>query len=570
MLSALLRSLWRRKPAAGATEAAYAALRTGDYRAAESRFRRTISGGGDGASAFHGLGVALWHQGRLDEGLEALQLAVDRAPRNVDYRLWLATALEKTAPGDAVRHLRAARALAPDSPEIDARIHKPLLELCAWDEVDAELAALQAQALSEPAERWTQRIDPFVALTLPLAPTLRDEATRWHARRILPAARPAGMARRPPGRRLRVGYVAAEFRDHATAHLMAGLFERHDRERCELFAYSFGADDGSAYRKRLCDAFDRFVEIGTLGDLDAARCIAADGIDILVDLKGYTAGARTRIFAYRPAPVQVNYLGYPGSMQADFMDYIIADAIVVPRIDFGAYSEAVVWLPSTYQVNDDQQPIAEATLTRSAHGLPESALVYCCFNRAYKIERETFGAWMRILGAVPDSVLWLLASNPVTEANLRAAAASAGIDPMRLVFASRQKKPEHLARHRLADLFLDTHTVNAHTTASDALWAGLPLVTWPGESFAGRVAGSLLRAVGLPELIAPTLAEYESTAVRLAHDRKALAALRARLADNRLKSPLFRTGLYARQLEAAYQVMQERRLRGASPEAFAV
>lgn len=571
MLSRLLRSLGRRPSGRGAIEEGSAALQADDWLAAESAFRRALSAGEDSAAVFHGLGIALWRQRRLDEGLEALQLAVERDPREAAYRLSLGAALEKTAPADAVEQLRAARALVPGRAEIDARIHKPLMEICAWDDIDAELAALKAHALSEPAERWSLRLDPFVALALPISSEMRAQAVRWHARRAVSGVRPMPAAPRQPGPKLRVGYVASEeFCNHAVAHLSVGLFERHDRQRFEIYAYSFGTDDGSEHRKRIYRAFDRFVEIGMLSDAQAAARIAADGIDILVDLKAHTSGARPRIFAQRPAPVQVNYLGYPGSMQADFIDYIIADASVIPQADFGAFSEAVVWMPSSYQANDDRQPIAEGAQSRTAQGLPEAGCVYCCFNRSYKIERETFGAWMRILDAVPGSVLWLLGSHSATQANLRAAAASAGVDPARLVFASRQKKPEHLARHRLADLFLDTHTVNAHTTASDALWAGLPLLTWPGQSFAGRVAASLLRAVGLAQLVAATLADYERMAIELGRDAERRAALRAQLAENRLTMPLFRTELYARQLEAAYQLMQERRLRGASPEAFAL
>lgn len=571
MLSTLLRSL-RRRPSAGrgAEAEGRAALAAGHWDAAEAAFRRALAAGSDTASVFHGLGVALWRQQRLDEGLEALQIAVERAPRDAHLRLWLATALERTAPLASVRELKLARSLAPEAIEIDARVHKPLMEACAWDAVDAEVAALKAHAATEPPERWTQRVDPFVALALPLDPALRNAAALWHARRVAAGAKPLGLPPPEPAPRLRVGYVAAEFNNHATAHLMAGLFEQHDRERHEIVAYSFSRDDGSEYRARVRSAFDRFVEIGPLSDEQAARQIAADGIDVLVDLKGYTAGARPGIFARRPAPVQVNYLGYPGSMQAGFIDYIVADATVIPRAEAAWFAEAVVWLPHSYQANDDRQPIADDTGGRAAFGLPEGGTVYCCFNRAYKIERQIFAAWMRILAAVPGSVLWLLVDHADTQASLRAAASAAGVDPARLVFAGRRTKREHLARHRLADLFLDTQTVNAHTTASDALWAGLPLLTCCGDSFAGRVAASLLRAVGLPELVVPTLADYERAAIELGRDRGRLAALRARLAGNRLAMPLFRTAPYARQLEAAFATMQARRLAGQPPEAFAV
>jgi tetratricopeptide (TPR) repeat protein len=567
VLSRVLRSLLRRPSGARTIDEGVAALQAGDWPAAEAAFRRALAAGHDVARAFHGLGLALWPQRRLDEGLEAFRLAVEREPEDVDYRLSLGAALDKTSPAEAAEQLRAARALAPGRPDIDARIHKPLMEICAWDDVEEELARLLAHARAEPPARWTQRLDPFVALGLPLPRELRARAVRSHTdRAVSGVARVPRRPRRTSGR-LRIGYVASEeFANHAVAHLSVGLFERHDRERFEVFAYSFGVDDGSDYARRVRAAFDRFVEIGRLSDADAAARIAEDGIDILVDLKGHTSGARLGVFARHPAPVQVNYLGYPGSMQAGFMDYIVADATVVPRTDFDACSEAVVWMPHSYQANDDRQPIAAAAPSRAAQGLPERGFVFCCFNRSYKIERAMFGAWMRILGAVSGSVLWLLPTHPATTANLRAAAQAAGVDPQRLVFASRHPKPEHLARHALADLFLDTYTYNAHTTGSDALWAGVPMLTLSSDSFAGRVGASLLRAVGLPELVATTLADYERTAIELSADRPRLAALRARLAENRLTMPLFRTADYARQLEAAYQSMHARE----RPEPFPV
>ncbi|MDX1377194.1 MAG: hypothetical protein R3357_16630, partial [Burkholderiales bacterium] len=286
---------------------------------------------------------------------------------------------------------------------------------------------------------------------------------------------------------------------------------------------------------------------------------------ILVDLTGYTGGARSEVPALRPAPVQVAYLGYPGPMQADFIDYTVADAIVAPEAELGAIREAVVHLPGSYQANDDRQPTAAETPSRAAEGLPSSGFVYCCFNQSFKIERETFAAWMHILGAVPGSVLWLFASNPEIEPRLRAAAAALGVDPARLVFARWAKRPEHLARQRLADLFLDTHHYNGHTTASDALWAGVPLLSWSSDAFAGRVGASLLAAIGLPELALASLADYERLAIELARDPARLAALRARLEANRLTQPLFRTADHTRALEGAYEQMWARHLAGEAP-----
>lgn len=571
MLKGLLGSLWRREKAGEAAHKGLAALQAGDLTAAETAFRRALAASCDTAEVYSGLGRVLWQQGRLDEGLEALRLAVDREPSSPRYQLDLALALEKGAPDEALQHLRMLQTLLPDEPQIEARLHKLLMELCDWDAVERAIGELEARAAREPADQWTLRVDPFVAQLLPIDQKLVVEAVRQHARRVARTAvavERKAHAARPPCCRL--GYVAAEFRDHATAHLAAGLFEQHDRGRFELFAYSLSRGDGSDYEQRAQAAFDPFVDLSAASDVDAARKIASDGIDILIDLKGYTSGARPGIFARRPAPIQVNYLGYPGSMQAAFIDYLIADAIVVPRRHFEWFSESVVWLPGSYQPNDDRQRIDDLTPSRANLGLPERGMVYCCFNRSYKIERETFAAWMRILSAVPGAVLWLLWSNATTETRLRGAAVRAGVDPARLLFAQRMPKAEHLARHRVADLFLDTHTVNAHTTGSDALWAGLPLLTWPGETFASRVAASLLEAVGLAELVVSSLADYEATAIALGRDHERLHRIRERLAENRLKMPLFRTADYARSFERALETMQARQLRGERPEAFAV
>lgn len=571
MLKGLLRALWRREAGSNIARKGLAAQHAGDLRAAEAEFRRALAASCDTAEVYSGLGRVLWQQGRLDEGLEALRLAVDREPSSPHYQLDLALALEKGAPDEALEHLRMLQRLLPDEPRIEARLHKLSMELCDWDAVERAVGELEARADREPAEQWSLRVDPFVVLALPIVPRLAVEAVRQHARRVARGAAPVvQMERAGHAGRCRLGYVAAEFRDHATAHLAAGLFEQHDRNRFELYAYSLSRGDGSDYEQRVRAAFDHFVDFAAISDVDAARKIASDRIDVLIDLKGYTSGARAGIFARRPAPIQVNYLGYPGSMQAEFIDYIIADHIVIPQPHFDWFSESVVWLPGSYQPNDDRQRILDQTPSRATHGLPERGTVFCCFNRSYKVERQTFAAWMRILSAVPGSVLWLLWSNAATESRLREAASLAGVDPARLVFAQRTSKPEHLARHRVADLFLDTHTVNAHTTASDALWAGLPLLTWPGESFASRVAASLLEAVGLPELVVSSLADYEGTAIALGRDGERLGRLRARLANNRLKTPLFRTADYARGLERAIETMQARQLRGERPEAFAV
>jgi predicted O-linked N-acetylglucosamine transferase (SPINDLY family) len=337
-----------------------------------------------------------------------------------------------------------------------------------------------------------------------------------------------------------------------------------------MIAISFGPDTNDDMRRRLRPAFDRFIEVRELNDRDAARQLRELEVDIAVDLKGYTRDARAGILAYRPAPVQVSYLGFPATMGASFMDYILADRYVIPEGEEPFYAEQVVRLPHCYQVTDDRRPIAESTLSRRDAGLPEQGFVFCCLNNCYKISPPLFETWMRLLRAVPGSVLWLLDGGATAVDNLRREAAARGVDPQRLAFAGKLPQAEHLARYRLADLFLDTLPYNAHTTASDALWAGLPVVTCTGSTFAGRVATSILHAIGLPDLVAPSLEQYETLALDLATSPARLAEVRERVARNRLAQPLLDTDGFRRAIEAAYRTMWERQQRGQPPVAFDV
>lgn len=350
--------------------------------------------------------------------------------------------------------------------------------------------------------------------------------------------------------RIRLGYLSADIHDHATAHLMLGLFKRHDRTRFEVFVYSYGPDDGTFYRDRVRADVEHFVDLMTLPDRDAAARIHADQIDVLVDLKGYTREARSSILAYRPAPVQVAWLGYPGSLGADYIDYALVDADVVPPEQAPYYSEKLLYMPGSYQVNDDEQAAADEVPTRAAAGLPAKGFVFCSFSAHFKIDPLAFDLWMRVLRAVPDSVLWLIDGYPAAREAMRTRAEAAGVSGKRLIFAPRVKKPEHLARHALADLFLDSFAYNAHTTMSDALWAGLPAISFAGSTFATRVGAGLLRAAGFPELVATTHDAYFELAVGLARDKARLASLRQRLRRNRLASSLFDTKAFAHDWEA--------------------
>ena len=370
--------------------------------------------------------------------------------------------------------------------------------------------------------------------------------------------------------RIRLGYLSADFKDHATVLLITEMIESHDRSRFEVFGYNIGAIDDSQRCRRVLRAFDGFVDLAGFRDDEAARRIADDELDLLIDLKGYTKDGRPGIMAHRPAPIQVNYLGYPGSMGTPLIDYLIADAVVVPDEHRPFYDEAVVHLPNSYQPNDRHRAGSDATARREDHGLPRTGFVFCCFNSNYKMTPLVFDIWMRLLRAVPGSVLWSISINQEVQENLRREAEIRGVGPERLVFAPRMSFEDHIGRMALADLFLDTLPVCAHTTASEALWAGLPVLTCLGPHFVGRVAGSLLTAVGLPELITTSLADYESEALALARDPARLGALRDRLAANRLTAPLFDTPRYVRNYEAALVRMVEMREAGQAPTAFAV
>jgi predicted O-linked N-acetylglucosamine transferase (SPINDLY family) len=349
---------------------------------------------------------------------------------------------------------------------------------------------------------------------------------------------------------------------------MAELFELHDRSRFEVLGFSFGPEASGGMRARVSGAMDRFIDVRSMTDSEVARLSRELGVDIAVDLKGFTRDARPGIFARRAAAIQASYLGYPGTIGAEWMDYLIADATLIPPNERQHAAEKIVTLPGSYQVNDSRRAIAEGELTRADEGLPEGAFVFCCFNRAYKITPAVFDVWMRVLGRVEGSVLWLFDENSLARGNLRKEAERRGIDADRLVFAGGLPLEKHLARQRMADLFLDTLPYNAHTTASDALWAGLPVLTRKGETFAGRVAASLLCAVGLPELVTSTSVEFEELAVALATDRARLQELRARLQANRMTAPLFDCRGFTRYMEAAYGAMIERYDAGLPAEAI--
>ena len=355
-----------------------------------------------------------------------------------------------------------------------------------------------------------------------------------------------------------IGYYSADFHNHATAYLMAELFEKHNKDRFKFIAFSYGPNTKDEMQQRLMKVFQEFIDVSARSDFEVASMSRALGIDIAIDLKGYTEDARTGIFAYRAAPIQVSYIGYPGTMATDYIDYIIADKTLIPSKTQKYYSEKIVYLPDCYQPNDRERLISDKKFAKEQFGLPQDSFIFCCFNNNYKITPETFDRWLNILKVVKGGVLWLLEDNPPARQNLRSEALARGINPDRLVFAQRIELSEHLARHKLADLFLDTLPYNAHTTASDALWAGLPVLTLMGESFASRVAASLLHAIELPELITTNTEQYEAKAIELATNPAKLKAIKDKLERNRLTTALFDTPRFTKNLEAAYTKMYER------------
>ena len=440
------------------------------------------------------------------------------------------------------------------------------IAICDWHDAEDEIAELISRI-----QRNEKATPPFAVLALsPSLPLQRKAAEIWVNEKS-PANPKLGLIpKRPKRQKIRLGYFSADFHNHATAYLMAELFECHDKDQFELFAFSFGPDVTDEMRHRLVAAFDRFMDVRDQPDQEVAALSRSLEIDIAIDLKGFTRDGRIGIFSYRAAPVQVNYLGYPGTLGAPYMDYLIADRNLIPEASQQHYCEKIAYLPNSYQVNDTRRTIADKVFSREELGLPESGFVFCCFNNNFKITPDTFDGWMRILNRVHGSVLWLFEDNPSAADNLRKEAQRRGMNPQRLVFAKRMPLPEHLARHRAADLFIDTLPCNAHTTASDALWSGLPVLTCTGEAFASRVAASLLTAIDLPELITSTQEDYEALAVELATDPERLTAIRQKLERNRLTTPLFDTRLFSRNIEQAYTQMFERYQADLPPEHFYV
>ncbi len=512
-------------------------------------------------------GMILHELKRLEDALPSYDRALQLRPDYIDALNNRAqTYQELKRFEEAQADFDHVLALAPDHDHGFSGAASCAINLCDW-------VRRERFAPSVPEHIFGRKsvFSPFIVFGYSDDPALQMQCAKNYIENRIPRQPvPLWTGQKWRNEKIRVAYLSADFRTHATAFLMAELFERHDKSRFETHAISFSTDDHSEMRRRLIAAFSKFHDVRANSDREVAQLMHEMKIDIAIDLKGYTQDARPEIFEYRPAPIQVNYLGYPGSMGSRVMDYIVADKTVAPFEHAPFFSEKIVQLPDSYQVNDTHRKVSPNLPTRAQAGLPEQGFVFCSFNNNWKITPAMFDVWMRLLHQVEGSVLWLLGDNDGSIRNLRLEAQKRGIDASRLVFAGRMVPEEHLARHALADLFLDTLPCNAHTTASDALWVGLPVLTCEGHAFAGRVAASLLRAANVPELVAANMADYEALALKLARAPAQLSELKQRLLQNRMSVPLFDTARFTRHIEAAYTTMWETWQRGEAPQAFAV
>jgi protein O-GlcNAc transferase len=533
---------------------ALALCEQGDVAAAIMHYLRILALRPDHADAHAGLGNALATQGQWNAAIGHYRASLAVCPDSAETLNALGDALAMTGElARAIEAVQRAVALRPDLARAQANLAYLKRQACDWTNFDRDAARVLSLV-----RRGARDIPPFLTVMLPATPDDRLMAARRWSEGIARGISPLSHSRRAAEHPIRLGYLSHDLRGDVVGRLIPELIERHDRSRFLVKAYCYGPDDGDAARRRLVAAFDSFVDLTGIDDATAAERIHADGIDILVDLTGYTSeNPRTRILAFRPAPIQVNFLGFPGTMGAEFFDYIIVDGFLAPANHQPGFGETLVPLPHCYQPSDTARPTGTSGLSRIFCGLPAEAFAFCCFNQSYKLTPAVFDIWMRLLDAVPGSVLWLLETNTTASGNLRREAAARGIPPERLVFAKYAPMPEYMARLAMADLFLDTLPYNAGATANDALWAGLPVLTCAGDSYVGRMAGSMLRAIGLPELVTTSLADYEGRALELTRQPAGLAELRLRLAENRAQMPLFDMARYTRDLEAAYARMRQ-------------
>ena len=540
--------------------------KTGQYTKAESAYQEAIGVISNNAALFYNLGNAQRELGRPADAAQAYLKAIQLSPSDADTYNNLGNVQREL--GDLAAAITSYQKALDINPKLyHAKVHlaHQKQHICDWNGLDNEISEIRDWVKIVPEAQ----ISPFAFLSMPqtTAQEQKQCANNWLKNRYSSAFK-QGKAlafkhqtkQQNHHKKLRIGYLSADFRLHPLASLISELIELHDRSAFEIYAYSYGVNDQTLARKRLEAAFDHFVDIRALSTADAARKINQDEIDILVDLTGFTQTSRSQIVALRPAPINVSWLGFPGTMGnlegESLFDYILSDGFITPPTEASAYSEKLALLPHTYQPNDTKRPTGK-TKTRMEYGLPEHGFVFCCFNQTFKILPEVFDCWMRLLKQVPNSILWLLECNQWAKANLIREAEARGINKARLIFAPRVQMTEHMARQSCADLFLDTLPYNAHTTTSDALWMGLPVLTCAGNTFASRVAGSLLKADNLEELITDSLEDYENKALVLASKPDELKRIKAKLTKHNSELPLFNTLQFAKDLESRYQEMWE-------------
>jgi predicted O-linked N-acetylglucosamine transferase (SPINDLY family) len=521
----------------------------------------------DFAEAYNNRGNALSDLNRLDEALASYDKALELKPDYAKaYNNRGNTLSDLNRLDEALASYDKALALKPDYEFLAGKRLNFRMKLCQWTNFPEEI-----EALVKGVHEGKPVIQPFELSGLLDSPELLFKASQGYADVKFKKQAALGPILKPaPDGKICIGYYSADFRNHAVSYLMAELFELHDKSRFEILGFSFGPNVNDEMSQRLSESFDRFIDVRKMSDKEVSKLSRELGVDVAVDLTGYTKYSRPGIFAERAAPVQVSYLGYIGSMGVDYIDYIIADKIVVPIEQQLNYSEKIVYLPHSYQVNDSKRKISDRQFTKKEFGLPEKGFIFCSFNSNFKILPATFDGWMRILKVVDSSVLWLFVDNPIAAANLRLEAENRGVDSKRLVFARKMPLEDHLARYCLADLMLDTLPYNAGTTASDALWAGLPVLTCMGKLFVGRMAASLLGAIDLPELITTSQEEYEAKAIELASQPNKLRDIKDKIGRNRQTTPLFDTELFTRHIEAAYEEMYLRYLGELPPDVIEI
>ena len=514
--------------------------------------------------AWLNLGNAQKALGQQTAALTSYQQAVAINPHYADAWFNLGDLYDSLGQYDAaIKAYSQTLAIDPHQKWLRGNLVRTRMTVCDWDDLDAQVSNIKAAL-----QKDQRAAIPFSLLGLPFPLADQRRAATIYSRSEFTtgiAWSPQPQSQRTHGK-IRIAYLSADYHNHATAYLIAELFELHDTSRFEVIGICYGRSPNDEMRQRISRSFDQFIVVADKTDAEIAGIIRELEIDIAIDLKGYTQDSRLGILASRPAPIQMHFLGYPGTLGAPFIDYLVADPVLIPPEHQPGYTEKIVYLPDTYQVNDRHRDIATTNQTRRDQGLPEDGFVFCCFNNNWKITPDLFDVWCRLLNHCAGSVLWLLKDNDLAASHLIQAARTRGIDADRLVFAERLPLDQHLSRHQHADLFLDTRFCNAHTTASDALWAGLPLLTLLGDTYASRVGASLLTAIDLPELITRSLEEYEALAVELVSNRDRLAAIRQKLADNRLSKPLFDTQRFTRHLENAYEQIFARHQQGLAPD----